>query len=72
METNKQTVLRKVTKGVAVVTLSIGLIQSVSTFAQGSFCQNKPGTNNGHCRPAGAGYACVDAYWFETLDCKKT
>lgn len=71
METNKQRVLRKIAKGTAVAVLSVGLIQSVSTFAQGSFCQNKPGHNNGHCRPSGAAYACVDAYWFENLDCAK-
>lgn len=71
METSKHRVLRKIAKGTAVAVLSIGLVQSVSTFAQGSFCQNIPATNNGHCRSAGSGYSCVDPYWFESTDCKK-
>ena len=70
MEQSKQALLRKIAKGTAIAALSIGLVQTVSTFAQGSFCQNIPSSNNGKCRSAGTGYSCVDPYWFETKDCK--
>ncbi len=61
----------------SLMVLSIfSVMASEDQLPDGGGCNNVPGANNGHCRSSTAGsgnvtYNCVDAYFFESNDCKK-